>query len=280
MMRPAPFSYSRASSVPAAVAACEAGGVYLAGGQALLHSMKMRTAVPSAVVDVSGLSELHRIETVSSSMLRIGALTTVSDMAASPVIATHAPWLAQAARLVGDPQVRHRATVGGNVAWADPRANLLIALAASRAVAEIKFGGVTRHLHAEAIATGFRQNGLGSGLLLGFDVPLRAGSHGAYVEIARQPQDLALVSVGVVVHGDPVVGASVIFGGIGSTPVRATGLERALVGCERAALGELDVSRVMSALPVVPVEDQHGPPSYRAHVARIAMRRALEQLAS
>jgi carbon-monoxide dehydrogenase medium subunit len=279
-MRPARFKYTRAESLPAALEALADGGIALAGGQALLPLLKLRQAAPPSLVDINRLTELSQIA-VDRDALVIGALARVADLATSADAQAAAPWLVQAASLLGDPQTRNRATVAGNACFADPRANLLPGLIALDAEATVRSGGETRTLPVERLATGFRANALAPNELvteLRLSLP-SADTRGSYSEVARQPSGLPMVNVSVQVTGSPVTRAGIVAGGLGSTPVRLAVLEQALIGQVldgehiAAAVGRLD------ELELEPIDDMHAPPSYRRAVAKVLVRRALETIA-
>src|SRR5215469_5681942 len=125
-MIPAKFEYVRPSSVDEAVRALGQGGEdakVIAGGQSLLPLLRLRLAYPSLLVDVGGLSDLRGVRDDGDSLL-IGALTTIDAVRSDPLITGHCGLIAEAAGTVADPAVRHRATVGGSLAHADPAADL------------------------------------------------------------------------------------------------------------------------------------------------------------
>src|SRR5689334_16662872 len=125
-MIPVAFDYLRPSTVEDAIAALtDAGdeGKVLAGGQSLLPVLRLRLAAPTVLVDLGGMPQLRGIRDDGDALV-IGAMTTHDEVSSSPVVREHAPLLAQAARTVGDRQVRHRGTLGGSLAHADPAADL------------------------------------------------------------------------------------------------------------------------------------------------------------
>ena len=134
-MQPANFNYHRASSINEAETLCKdnADASFLAGGHSLIPAMKLRLAEPGALVDISGIDELKGI-TRDGDTIRIGALTTHAEVESSDVVKEACAALTEAAGMIGDPQVRNRGTIGGNVAHADPASDypgILMALGAT-----------------------------------------------------------------------------------------------------------------------------------------------------
>ena len=135
-MRPAPFGYQLASDLIAASQACARGAIPLAGGQSLIAAMKSRQMTPELLVDIGELRDLRGIS-IESKRIRIGALTRHCDLIESELLKEKVPWLCEAASLIGDAQIRNRGSVGGNVCFADPRANLPPVLISLNATAVI-----------------------------------------------------------------------------------------------------------------------------------------------
>jgi carbon-monoxide dehydrogenase medium subunit len=135
-MIPATFTYQRAGSVDEALDLAARHGdeaKFLAGGHSLVPLMKLRLAVPEVLVDIGRLSELAYLRD-EGSHIAVGALTSYHDLARSSLLASELPLLAYAASRVGDPQVRHRGTIGGSLAHADPAADLPAVMLALDAV--------------------------------------------------------------------------------------------------------------------------------------------------
>jgi carbon-monoxide dehydrogenase medium subunit len=279
-MRPAAFRYTRAGSVDEAVEALADGGTVLAGGQALLTTMKLRQAKPDHLVDVNGLSELAGIASENGKIV-IGGLTRVADIAASELLRKEVPALADAASKMADPQVRRRATIAGNLCFADPRANLTPVLMALDAEATLTSVEGTSALPAEQVPVAFRQTSLAPDQLvtsIRFERP--AGASGCYQELARQPNGQPIVNVSLHVSGDPIERAGVAVGGLAPTTVRLQGVEQALVG---QSLDEPAIAAAIGRIgdePLEPLDDLHAPPGYRLSAARTLLRRCLETLAA
>ena len=270
-MIPAPFDYLRADSVDAALSALAEHGdeaKVLAGGQSLLPLMKLRLAVPSVVVDVSRASDLSYVRD-EGDVLAIGALTRHHDIATNDVVRSIAPVLAHAASLVGDPQIRHRGTIGGSVAHADPSADVPTALLALGASYVVNGPGGTRTVEAGEFATGFLETTLAPDeLLVEVKVPKATGGWG-YEKFTRRAIDWATVAVAAVRTNG---GVSVALANMGPTALRATGVEQALA----SGAGTADAA-ALAAEGTEPSSDVTASADYRRHLARVLVARALEQ---
>jgi len=280
-MRPAPFSLSRPDSLDAAVAAIAAGGTPLAGGQSLLQAMKLRQAAPKQLVDLARLPGLDRIEPLPDGGLRFGALVRHRQVLRDPAIAERLPWLKEAAQSLGDVQVRNRGTLVGNCCWGDSRANLLLALIVSDAAIDVIGPQGSRQLALQGLVDGFRHTVLSGELATAVVVPPQPpGTRGAYLELTRQRQDLALVNLAVVLNGNPVESARIAAGGLAETPLRLTRVEAALIGRHLQEESIAAASAALSAERFDPPPDQHAPAAYRIEMTGILLARALRRLSA
>ena len=235
------FEYRKAGSVSEAIQLLSdnSDAKILAGGHSLLPLMKLRLARPSLVVDIGGIEELKGI-TVEKGTLRIGALTTHAEIASSSEVQSAAGILWEAAQGIGDPQVRNRGTIGGNVAHADPASDLPTVLRAMNAKFTIQ---VTRRrsrtVSADEFFIGAFTTALGENeILTGIEMPVLAeNQHAEYAKMAHPATSFAIVGAGVVVtmDGHTCTAASVAVGGLTPTPVRAPSVEQALAGQELTA---------------------------------------------
>ena len=263
-MRPAPFALHRPMTLADTLAAVAAGAQPLAGGQSLLPAMRLRDAEPGALVDLAGVDALDGDIRSAGERIRIGAHVTHAALAADDAIRADQPWLADAAAQIGDVQVRNLGTVLGNVCWADPRANMAVALLASDAtVIAAEADGTRGVIPLGEFFSGFRRHVLGQRLAVALELPRGAGARGCYLEFARQRQDLALVNVCAVAHAN---GLRIAVGGIDPTPVRLAAVETDGPGALEDALAPARHS---------PVADQHGDAAYKLHLAAVLVRRAL-----
>lgn len=279
-MIPAPFDYERATSVDHALQLLqEADGEakLLAGGHSLLPLMKLRFARPGLVVDLGGLSELSYVRE-SGDHIAVGALTRHHDLHTSELLRQHAPLLAHTAGLVGDPQVRHRGTIGGAAAHGDPASDPPVALLALDAEMVIRGSDGERVVPAGEFFKGFLETALGpADLLTEIRVPRRSADHGwSYVKFNRRAQDWAIVGVAAAVErtNGTISRAAVGLTNMGSRPLRAGGVEEALVGADAAGI---PAASERAAEGTSPPSDTNGSAEYREHLARVLVRQAVEE---
>jgi aerobic carbon-monoxide dehydrogenase medium subunit len=272
-MIPAAFEYVRAGSVDEAVSLLGQHGddaKLLAGGHSLLPLMKLRLATPSVLVDIGRLKDLSYVRDAGDH-IAIGALTRHRDLEVSPVLAAGNALVAEVAGQIGDPQVRHRGTIGGSIAHGDPASDLPTALVALDASLVLTGkGGTTRTVAATEFFKGFLETALGAEeLLTEIRVP-KAGA-GTYVKFNRRAQDWAIVgAIAVKVNGSTRVALT----NMGSVPVRARAVEAALAGGASAT-----DAAASAADGTEPPSDLNASPEYRQHLARVLTRRALEAIA-
>jgi carbon-monoxide dehydrogenase medium subunit len=274
-MIPAAFDYVRADSADAAVAALVEHGdeaKLLAGGHSLIPLMKLRLAAPSVLVDIGRLDDLSYIRDAGDH-IAIGGLTRHRDLEVSELLATEAPLLAHAAGQVGDPQVRHRGTIGGSVAHGDPASDLPAVLLALRASLVFRGPAGERTLSVDDCFTGFLETACTpTELLTEIRVPKAAGVGWSFQKLNRRAQDWAIV--GVALQG---TGADAGIGlvNMGSTPLRAAAAEAALASGAAAA----DAAAVADE-GTDPSADLNASADYRRHLARVLVGRALAEAAA
>jgi aerobic carbon-monoxide dehydrogenase medium subunit len=264
---PAAFEYFQAESAAHALELLAEHGddaKLLAGGHSLLPMMKLRLAMPEVLIDIGSLEELAGVRADSSELV-IGATTRHADLAASELVQAEAPLLAYAAAQVGDPQIRHRGTIGGSLSHADPAADLPMALVALGGSVEIQGPGGSRVVAADDFFQGFFETALGPDeLLTAVRVPRRPGVPWGYQKFVRRSNDWAIVGVAA-------VDGRIALANMGPTPLRATAAEQALAaGASPAAAAE------HAADGTSPGEDMHADREYRKHLARVLTRRALD----
>ena len=274
-MIPAAFDYASADSAEQALALLGQHGdeaKLLAGGQSLLPLMKLRLAVPSVVIDVSRARDLSYVRD-DGDTVAIGALTRHHDVATNGVIRSAVPVLAHAAALVGDPQIRHRGTIGGSVAHADPSADVPTALLALGASYVITGPGGARTVSADDFATGFLETVLEPDeLLTEVRVPKPAAGWG-YQKFTRRAIDWATVAAAAVRRSDGTV--AVALANMAPTGMRASGVEQAVASGE----GAVDAAAVADE-GTQPPSDVTASADYRRHLARVLTSRALESCLS
>jgi aerobic carbon-monoxide dehydrogenase medium subunit len=265
-MIPSPFDYIAADSVPHALDLLTEHGdeaKLLAGGHSLLPMMKLRLAAPSVLIDIGRVGELAGISADGDELV-IGATTRHADLAASEPVRADAPLLAYAAAQVGDPQIRHRGTIGGSLAHADPAADLPMALVALGGRVELRGPGGSRRVEADDFFTGYFETSLAPDeLLTAVRVPRMPDVPWGYQKFVRRANDWAIVGVAA-------VDGRIALANMGSTPLRATAAEQALAaGASPAEAAE------QAAEGTSPGEDMHADREYRRHLARVLTRRAL-----
>ena len=280
------FDYYRAASVAEAsdLLKTHPGAKILAGGHSLIPLLKLRLAAPPALIDIGRIAGLRGVS-VKDGAVRIGALTTHAELGASPDVRKHCPALAEAARLIGDPAVRNRGTIGGNVAHADPASDLptvLTALGARFVVAE---GTLTVSVDARDFFTGMMTTALGEhALLTAIEVPaLSTGQGAAYVKFSHPASRYAVIGVAAIVSagGGTCSAAAVVMGGLVPRPTRASTVEKALVGQALTADAIANAaSLVVSDLGDDLLGDIYASAEYRRAVAPVWVKRALTAAAS
>jgi aerobic carbon-monoxide dehydrogenase medium subunit len=269
---PAAFDYVRAGSTQEAISLIAEHGddaKFIAGGHSLLPLMKLRLAQPSVLVDIGRLSELSYIRDAGDH-IAIGALTRHMDVENSAVLAEHVPLLAHAASHVGDPQVRHRGTIGGSIAHSDPASDLPATTLALGATYVAQGPNGSREIAASAFYQGFLETALDADeMLTEIRVPKMNGAGWSFQKFNRRSQDWAIVGVAAWRRGgDSGVGLV----NMGSTPILASAVSAALSqGASVADAAEA------AAEESEPQRDLNASPEYRVHLAKVLVRRALEE---
>jgi carbon-monoxide dehydrogenase medium subunit len=266
---PAPFDYEVAESVDHAIELLGSGpdAKLLAGGHSLLPLMRLRLARPELLVDIGRLSDLSYVRE-DGDAIAIGALTRYHDLQHDEVLRAGCPILADVVGSIGDPQVRHRGTIGGSVAHTDPASDAPTILLALDAELVVRGPDGERTLPIAESFGGFLQTALGPHeVLTEIRVPKTSG--GAYQKFTRRAQDWATVGVAAVrVNGGIQVGLT----NMGATALRASGVEEALAsGADAAAAAE------RAAEGTSPPSDHNGSSEYRQHLVKVLTRRALEE---
>jgi carbon-monoxide dehydrogenase medium subunit len=269
---PPAFTYRRASSVEEALGlAAEYGedAKYLAGGHSLLPLMKLRFAAPPVLIDLGRVTELSYVRD-EGTYVAIGALTRHHDVQHSPVLAAEIPLLAHTASQVGDPQIRHRGTIGGSVAHGDAASDLPAALLALDATFVVRGASGSRSVPAAEFFKGIFETALEPGeLLTEIQVPKPAApSAWSFQKFTKRAIDWAIVGVAVQGHSIALVN-------MGSTPLRTTAAEAALASGASASDAAALAAEGTSA-----GSDIHATKAYREHLARVLVKRALEEAAA
>jgi carbon-monoxide dehydrogenase medium subunit len=274
---PAAFDYVRPSTVDEAVAALAAAGEdakVLAGGQSLLPLLRLRLAAPTVVVDLGGIAELRGVRDDGDDIV-VGSMTTHTAVLHDPLVAEHAPLLAQATATVADRQVRHRGTFGGAMAHADPASDLPAVAVAVNAVFEIAGPGGRRSVPAAEFFVDYLTSAVQAGeVLTGVRVPKCGGWTSHYEKFNRTAQSWAVVGVAAMVRrsNGNIAEARVALTNMGPTPVRASAVESALAGADRGAVSAACAHATDGAQPS---GDLNASVEYRSHLAKVLTERAV-----
>jgi carbon-monoxide dehydrogenase medium subunit len=266
-MIPASFDYEVADSVAHALSLLAEHGEdakLLAGGHSLLPMMKVRLAQPAVLIDIARISELSGIR-IEGDEVVIGATTRHAEVAGSELLQAEVPILAYAAAQVGDPQIRHRGTIGGSLAHSDPSADLPVTLLALGGSVEITGPSGVRVVGADDFFVGPFETALTPDeLLSAVRVPRGGSVPWGYQKFVRRANDWAIV-------GAAAYGGRVALASMGGTPLRARATEQALAsGASVAEAAQL------AAEGTSPGYDFHADADYREHLARVLVKRALE----
>jgi aerobic carbon-monoxide dehydrogenase medium subunit len=268
---PAAFDYVRAENAEQAISLIGEHGdeaKFLAGGHSLLPLMKLRLAQPTVLIDIGRLNDLSYVRDAGDH-IAIGALTRHMDVETSDLLLEHAPLLAHAASHVGDPQVRHRGTIGGSIAHADPASDLPATTLAMGATYVAQGPNGTREIAAADFYEGFLTTALAPDeILTEIRVPKMSGAGWGFQKFNRRAQDWAIVGVAAWRNnGD----SGVALVNMGSVPILASGVSSALSsGASIADAAE------QAAAEADPQPDLNASVDYRVHLAKVLTRRALE----
>jgi carbon-monoxide dehydrogenase medium subunit len=278
-MIPAAFDYQLADSVEHAVELL--GGhedaKLLAGGHSLVPLLKLRVTRPAMLVDVGRVAELRYVRDAGE-MLAIGAMSRHHDLVHDPLLQEHCPIVPFAAATVGDPQVRHRGTIGGSLAHGDPASDLPAVALALDADLTVQGPEGKRTVAARDFFQGVFQTALGpADVLVEIRVPKLTEANGwSFLKFHRRAQDWATVGVAAVTRrqNGAVDEAAVALVNMGATPLRAAAVEQALRGATPGAVAE---AAELAAEGTEPQDDTAASAEYRRHLARVLTRRALEE---
>jgi carbon-monoxide dehydrogenase medium subunit len=277
-MIPAAFDYARPTTVEDAVRALAEGGEdakVLAGGQSLLPVLRLRLAAPSLLVDLGRVPQLRGVR-VEDDAVVIGAMTTTAEVATSETVRAEAPLLSLTAAQVGDRQVRHRGTIGGSLAHADPAGDLPAAAVALDATLVVAGPSGRRTVSATDFFTDIFTTALGPDeLLVEVRVPRLSGWTAHYEKFHRSAQAWALVGVAAAVRrqNGSIAEARVALTNMGPTPVRASAVEAALAGA--SDLGTVKAAAAHAGEAASPPSDISGSAEYRRHLAGVLTARAV-----
>lgn len=276
-MYPANFDYVRAETLEQAVALLATHGDdarLLAGGHSLIPMLKLRLAMPETLIDVGRIPDLRGIDHRGSTV-RVGALTTHHELATSETLEEHVPILAQAAAKIGDPAVRNKGTIGGNLAHADPASDLPAVVLALGGEIELKGPGGARTVAAKDFFVGLLETDKRDDEILTFvDLPvLSEGDGSAYVKVEQLASGYAVCGAAAIVRKDGSV--RLAFNGVSEHAFLAGAVGDALAG------GDLSDDAIDAAVDrhlevPAPMQDVHASEEYRVHLAKVHGKRALK----
>ena len=280
-MYPARFEYLRASNLAEAIDLVRAhdGAKFLAGGHSLLPMMKLRLAQPAVLIDISRLPELSGVE-LEGDTLRVGALTTHTELASSGLVKSSCPLLAEAAGQIADPAVRNKGTIGGNLAHSDPGSDLPAVVRALNATLVATGPNGSRHVAARDFFVDLLTSDLSPDeILTSIEIQVPSDRTGAcYLKFEHPASGYAVCGAAATVslsEDGSCRGAALSFNGVAATPVSVDGIGAALSG---STLGDDDIDRAvddnLSVLDAMGDIYASGP--YRVHLAHVYGKRALK----
>jgi aerobic carbon-monoxide dehydrogenase medium subunit len=278
---PAPFDYERATSVDDALALLVRHGPearLVAGGHSLLPMMKLRLARPEVLVDINDLTDLSYIR-LDGNAIAIGAMTRHAELLASPLLGEHYAVFADAERVIADPVVRNRGTIGGSLCQADPSEDLAAVASALGAEIVVRSSEGTRTVPARGLHDGPYETVVGPAeIVTEVRVPVRPGAGSAYEKVERRVGDWAVAAAGafVTLDGDTVSDVGIGLTAVGAPHFCAPEAEDLLRG--RPATEEnLAAAAAAAAESCNPSADQRGPADYKRHLAQELTLRALRR---
>jgi carbon-monoxide dehydrogenase medium subunit len=281
-MYPEKFDYYRAGSVAEALSLLgeHPEAKLLAGGHSLLPVMKLRLTHPGALIDIGRIAELRGIA-AEGDAIKIGALTTHAEVAGSEQIQRHCPILAEAAGKIGDPQVRNKGTIGGNVAHADPASDLPAVLQVLGATFHLAGPRGERTVRSEDFFVGLLETAVGhEEVLTAVEVPsLGPGTGSAYLKFEHPASGYAVCGAAAVVELDSAgacIDARLAFNGLAATPYQVGGLGAALRG---AVLSDAAIDAEVDGAVAIddPLQDLQASGVYRVALAHVYGKRALKK---
>ena len=282
MQVPAPFEYQRATSVEHAIGLLErlgSGSRLVAGGHSLLPMMKLRLANLEHLIDINDLHDELGYISIESSQVRIGAMARHRELLDSDGLAGVFPIFRDAERVIADPAVRNRGTIGGSLCQADPSEDLSAVCTTLGASCLIRGSSGERVVTMEEFHRGPYETAVGDGeMLVEIQIPIRANGSSAYEKVERRAGDWAVVSAGAAVWMDGAVisDARVGLAAVGPNTTGIPAISEALRGSEPSE--ELYATAgAIAAEGCLPVSDMRGSVEYKRHLAAELTRRALRR---
>ncbi len=279
-MIPASFEYKKAGSIDEALSMLGEDAQILGGGHSLIPALKLRLNAPGTLVDISKIDGLKDINDNAKS-ITVGAGATHASIADNADLGNHCPMMGQAAREIGDIQVRNRGTIGGSMAHADPAADWPAVLLAANAQVTIHNNDGSRRVDIDQFFKGFYETALEEGeIITSINIPKSGfNANSTYVKFKQPASRFALVGVAAAIEmdGGVVKEARIGITGVGESAYRAMGVEKALEG---KPLNEATISEAVTGVTegVDVMSDHYASVKYRTHLAHVYVKRALRQL--
>ena len=284
MQTPAPVDYARASSVDHALQLLQQHGEdarVIAGGHSLIPMMRLRIAAPTTLIDLNDVAELRGIR-VEGNEIVIGAMVRHAEVLDSPILSEHYPIFREAEKVIADPVVRNRGTIGGSMCQADPSEDLSAVGSALRGTVVIRSTSGTRTVPIRELHFGPYMTQVADGeILTEIRFPIRPGAGSAYEKVERRVGDWPVASAGVyvVVQGGIVTDCGIGLTAVGAEHFTAPEAEEFLVGKE-ASEDNFAQAAAIAADSCNPIADQLGPADYKKHLAQELTHRALRRAAA
>ncbi len=278
-MIPAQFDYTAPATVEEALSALAAAGdeaKVMAGGQSLLPVLRMRLNAPSMVVDLSKIESLRGVRDDGDALV-VGAMTTYQSLLDDPSVHEHLLLLIKAVETIADPQIRHRGTLGGALAHADPAGDVGASALALDATFEITGSSGSRTVAADQFFQGLFETAVGEDeLLTAIRFPKHTGWGAHYEKFVRVSHQWSIVAVAATVRSDggTIQDARIGLTNMGDRPLRATGVEQALVG-QPATEDAVRSAAAAAADGTNPPSDLNGDAEYRRSIVPVLTRRAV-----
>ncbi len=281
-MIPGEFDYYSPSTLPEAVSLLEQHGYdakIIAGGQSLIPAMRFRLSLPEVLIDINNVEGLEYIRE-DNGHLAIGAMTRETDLEESALVQEKFTLLADAARVIADPVVRNRATVGGNLAHADPANDHPAVMLAYNAELIALGPNGTRAIPVDAFFIDLFENALTDNeILTEIRIPTPgANTGGAYIKIERKVGDYAIsaAAVQLTMNGNTCTAARIGLTNVSAAPMRAKNAEQALIGKEITD-DVLEAAGQAAAAECDPSPDLRGSVAYKRDLTRVITKRAIRQ---